>query len=323
MRAGGIEYAVTLVALAVAACGSDEIAPPASLTRDDANEECGQESVPEDVFLKQGFLADAEWWKCPKPRPGSGGAEITEVEGSLGGVTGSMVRILLYWEVDTSLASGGTDSLEGMNVVFWYGASRRDGYYLIPVESDQNPLPVDLYLNFEANGGQYPLNFALDDGSGTPQDPAIGDIKTVDFELIEVGSGDIQINLNWDTVADLDLHVTDPSGFEIFFGAMNSPSGGELDLDSYAACPYYGERGRGNENVFWPIGEAPSGEYLIEVNLFRDCETFAAQFDTHYRVTLILDRSDVWMYEGVFSREEPEMGYEKVEITRFTYPYSQ
>jgi len=110
---------------------------------------------------------------------------------------------------------------------------------------------------------------------------------------------------------------------EIDYSNMTSASGGELDLDSYAGCPRYGERGRGNENIFWPSDEAPSGEYLIEVNLYSDCETFAAELDTHYRVTLILDRSDVWMYEGVFSREEePEWGYERVEITRFTYPYS-
>ncbi len=150
----------------------------------------------------------------------------------------------------------------------------------------------------------------------------VGNVHTVDFELIEVGSDDIQINLNWDTVADLNLHVTDPNDEEIYYGEMTSASGGELDLDSYRACPIYGETGRGNENVFWPAGGASAGEYLIEVHLWSDCETFAAGLETHYRVTMILDRGDVWMYEGRFSSDDMATAsyYEPVEITRFAYP---
>ena len=313
-----------LAALIAAGCGSQEIAPPVPYELGEETEVCEMDEAPERLFLRQGILAEAEWWQCRRPMEGSGAAEITSVEGNLAAVTGSTARVLLRWQIDQSLAAQGTQSLLGMHLIFWYGSSRSSGYYRIPIESEENPLPIDFYLNYDALGGDFPLNFAIDDGTGPPEAPVIGVVETADFELIQVGSGDIQVNLNWDTVADLDLYVTDPNGEEIFFGDMNSASGGQLDLDSYAACPFHGTEGRGNENIYWPVDGAPDGEYLIEVHVFSDCQTFAAGLDTHYRVTLILDRTDVWMYEGIVTeggavKNDPGL-YEKVKITRFNYP---
>ena len=44
------------------------------------------------------------------------------------------------------------------------------------------------------------------------------------------------IALAWKSATDLDLHVIDPSGAEIWSDAPTSPSGGVLDLDSNAQC---------------------------------------------------------------------------------------
>ena len=49
-------------------------------------------------------------------------------------------------------------------------------------------------------------------------------------------SGPVQITLAWDTGADLDLYVTEPSGFTISYLDRSSPSGGVLDHDARGAC---------------------------------------------------------------------------------------
>src|SRR5207237_4273195 len=45
-------------------------------------------------------------------------------------------------------------------------------------------------------------------------------------------TGDVQVSVSWDAPSDVDLHVVDPSGEEIFYGNPASASGGQLDVVS-------------------------------------------------------------------------------------------
>lgn len=84
------------------------------------------------------------------------------------------------------------------------------------------------------------------------------------------GTGDVQATLTWNSAADLDLHVTDPSGEEIYYGHETSESGGALDLDANAGCETV--LVRPTENVYWPAGQAPSGDYTIQVVNWSSCD---------------------------------------------------
>jgi hypothetical protein len=76
---------------------------------------------------------------------------------------------------------------------------------------------------------------------------------------VVLGTGDVQATLRWTGDADLDLHVIDPEGFEIYYDAARSPSGGTLDVDMVPDC---GATASSNvENVFWPEGGSIPGEY--------------------------------------------------------------
>ena len=86
----------------------------------------------------------------------------------------------------------------------------------------------------------------------------------------DVTSDDIRISLSWDNNSDIDLHVTDPNGEEIFFANPVSASGGELDFDARCASFPDGSRG-GPEHVTWGPGEALVGEYIVEVNYWSEC----------------------------------------------------
>ena len=87
------------------------------------------------------------------------------------------------------------------------------------------------------------------------------------FDLVKVGSGDVQVTLSWNVDSDVDLHVVDPQGNEVYWGNKSVPSGGELDLDSNAGCRIDGVR---NENVTWQ-GNAPNGTYKVRVDYWRSC----------------------------------------------------
>ncbi len=76
-----------------------------------------------------------------------------------------------------------------------------------------------------------------------------------------LGTGDVQVTLVWDTAPDVDLHVIDPDGEEIWFDHTGSRSGGLLDVDDTMFD--------GPENVFWPVGGAPRGKYRVDVVLFE------------------------------------------------------
>ncbi len=69
------------------------------------------------------------------------------------------------------------------------------------------------------------------------------------------GHGDVQVTSTWDNESDLDIHVIDPFGEEIYWFHPYSESGGILDYDDID--------GYGPENIYWPQGGAPLGTYKL------------------------------------------------------------
>lgn len=99
-----------------------------------------------------------------------------------------------------------------------------------------------------------------------------------------LGTGDVQVTLRWEGDADLDLHVVDPNGEEISFVTTTSSSGGQLDVDCIpgSSCAADGPH---VENVFWPTGAAPSGDYSAFVRNLGD--------DTAYTLTALVGGDEV------------------------------
>ena len=70
---------------------------------------------------------------------------------------------------------------------------------------------------------------------------------------IPVASGDVEVTVSWDSDADLDLHVADPTGAEVFYGSTLVESGGVLDLEAGYPC---GEDIVRNEHIAWALGRS-------------------------------------------------------------------
>lgn len=115
-----------------------------------------------------------------------------------------------------------------------------------------------------------------------------------------LGTGDIQVTLRWTSVDDLDLAVTDPAGEVVAFFNPSVPSGGQLDVDANAGCG--SSTTSPIENIFWPTGEAPTGNYSLSVNLFTRCEPSNTPIAFSVR---LLVQGETRTFEGVVSDAEP------------------
>lgn len=94
---------------------------------------------------------------------------------------------------------------------------------------------------------------------------------------IPPASGTLMVTLSWGQQADLDLHVVDANGFEIFVGAPSSPEGGSYGGDDTGgAC---GATEVNQETVTWLFGIAPPGEYSAFVRVATPCPDETTFFD--------------------------------------------
>jgi hypothetical protein len=102
----------------------------------------------------------------------------------------------------------------------------------------------------------------------------------------ELGTGDVQITLRWDTDSDIDLIVIDPNGERIYFDHPISQSGGQMDRDANAYCMSGEMMANPVENVFWPQGEAATGRYHVFVQYSLDCSGIGR---TNWWVRVLVD----------------------------------
>jgi len=80
------------------------------------------------------------------------------------------------------------------------------------------------------------------------------------------GTGDISFRLLWTGRSDLDLYVRSPLGERIDFVRRTSDSGGMLDVDcNVESVIETNVCSEPMENIFWPKGTAPEGEYRFWV----------------------------------------------------------
>lgn len=100
-----------------------------------------------------------------------------------------------------------------------------------------------------------------------------GEALEIGRRLNEAGAktGDVQVSIGWNTVDDIDVHVHFRSfkqnsyiSWTNRFGAC----GGILDVDMNANS--YKLNNKPVENIFWPAGYSPYGEFVVSLHNFRN-----------------------------------------------------
>ena len=162
---------------------------------------------------------------------------------------------------------------------------------------------LELEVRAQVPAGPLVISVAPTDGAG-----AVGAYHEVTLRVVPSGVGDVKVTLTFPPYHDLDLHVFEPGGFELSFRQPSSPSGGRLDLDSGSNCvPSVASA----ENIFWPSGAAPVGEYRVVVHQFEQCEP--GDIDFTVRV------ENAGLVETFHHRFADGAQGTSLEVTRFTH----
>ncbi len=123
------------------------------------------------------------------------------------------------------------------------------------------------------------------------------------------GEGGVQVTLNWSANADIDLHVIDPAGDEVYFSNHPVSSGGDLDRDNQCSDFVLGKP----ENIFWE--NPPEGTYQVNVVYYADCE---AAGSVSYSVRVCKGGNNcMGPYTGTLNSPDTSVS---VPVTTFTVP---
>lgn len=192
------------------------------------------------------------------------------------------------------------------------GVKDKQGYFTVPMTAGKNGANrgtmsvTDLQLLIGQRAvGTFTIAFSVSDGQGN-----FSVYQYLVVNLMEAGTGVLQVSLSWDQLNDVDLHLIEPDGTEIYYGNPTSATGGQLDVDSNAACSIDGIN---NENIYYedsPNVTIPFGEYEVLVDLWSNCNIVP---DTNYTVVvyyggaLIATTQGVNPFAGVLTPNTTEM----------------
>lgn len=164
--------------------------------------------------------------------------------------------------------------------------ANHDDYYQVDLGAPVTAVDLVITISQDAPQATLALSYAAAPASGP-----FGTVLNQSINMIRVGSGDVQVSVAWDAPTDVDLHVFDPDSEEIYFANTTSASGGTLDLDSNAACSIDNIN---NENITWPVGGAPSGNYSVSLVYWSSC----TQPQSNYTVTIFVRGQPAQTFSG-------------------------
>jgi uncharacterized protein YfaP (DUF2135 family) len=181
-----------------------------------------------------------------------------------------------------------------------------EGYFDVSLPEAAAALDLLITLSQSISESDFAFLYAIGSAS------AIGGYEEVPATLVSVGTGEVQVSVAWDADSDVDLHVIDPVGDEVYYSEPGVDSGGMLDLDSNAACLIDGVN---NENITWAT--APSGSYTVRVDYYLAC----AADETNYVVTVQRVDQDAETFSGTLTGAGDTGGSGSgIDITTFTMP---
>ena len=121
---------------------------------------------------------------------------------------------------------------------------------------------------------------------------------------------DVMVTVSWDSPADLDLTVVDGTGEAVYYGNVESSTGGVLRYTSSCGDSSWIR----NEHIGWSLGTPPEGHYEVRLDHWWNCGTVE---QTNYVVS-VYNHGQVSTFSGTFTGPGRRVGpRDEREITRF------
>lgn len=193
----------------------------------------------------------------------------------------------------------------GAFTIVYLAVDDLDGYWQITLPSGVSELELIITLANTPPSTDFQLRSILGYQGGVSQ-PITLRVQPGDLSL-----SDIAATLRWTGASDVDLHVIDGLGQEVYWDRTSTPEGGRLDLDSNPACEIDNVN---QEIISWPASAAPAGDYRVFVQYYDDCGVSSSS----YNVTLAIKNRAVQTFSGTFNGAGGSTVADTV--ARFTYP---
>lgn len=149
-----------------------------------------------------------------------------------------------------------------------------DGYYELTIPAPVTAAGLVLGLATNPPEGTFSITTAV--GSSG----AVTATASTEVEPRDLADADFAATVTWTGASDVDIHVLDPNGVEVYWNNQTSPEGGALDIDSNADCAIDNIN---TETISWPSGTAPSGDYKVVIEYFDDCGVTSSSYDVVVR----------------------------------------
>ncbi|HRW63704.1 MAG TPA: hypothetical protein P5132_09460 [Bacteroidales bacterium] len=198
------------------------------------------------------------------------------------------------------------------------GVQGQKGYYKIAASDNKSTnylYIIYLIINQDLQYEDFTIVIAVLDNAGL-----VSTHETINVSRVDAGTGKLQVSCSWDKANDVDLHLVEPAGEEIYYGNSYSANGGDLDVDSNAGCSIDNIN---NENITYSETDiVESGDYIVRVDLFSNCNVTS---NTNYVVTvryngdLITPKSGTNPFYGSFTPDQADYGGEGDGYTVMTF----
>ena len=141
----------------------------------------------------------------------------------------------------------------------------------VPATPPPPPVQREQAGGVEVRGNPDPLPQKCEAGASETCNALDDDCNGIIDDGCGYETGAVQVTVAWDSGADLDLYVTDPSGETLYYNEKNDHTsiGGRLDHNARGDCRREQQQSR-VENAHWPA-PATAGLYRVELHYFGPC----------------------------------------------------
>ena len=191
-------------------------------------------------------------------------------------------------------------------LLVWVGEARF-GYYEIDLSDAAASYHLRGQIRFDVDPRiEYGcVNVAAVDAGG-----AVGPATCHEMLHAPIDFAEVMVTVSWDSDADLDLEVVDGTGESVYYGNLESSTGGTFAF--YSSC---GARSWiRNEHIGWSLGTPPEGHYEVRLDHWWNCGTVE---QTNWVVS-VYNHGQVSTFSGTFTGPGSRLGADDMrEITQF------